>query len=484
MKKLIIMVGFLMMGLCLYAQNEEDAEKQAEDTVYIPKDLQDCLLQLDILLSSGLRDTIRQMEEEEFNTAAHFGLGMWLRNRWRLWGNTRLNKYFNGLGLFHPDDISHLILQSYHRYLNGRPLDIEPYIKKCKAYWAEVMARDKKRQQDEKRMEKKSQKWAEKLGLTPPTNWEETYQFLHLPILDSETGACTKVRTIGDSLGAEEIQYLQRNTTTNEVFDKRNNDCYIIQSYEYELSQNGLIRNVSGWRLRNKMGRWTFEAQYDKAGRITNIIKVNTVDNEISKELHFYNSAGYREKVEVYRNDSLEEKHTFTYLNQSTYRENVFGYNRRKNPVSTYEYQHDVTLDARGNIIQDHYVSGSPQNNVDDFDIKLIQYDGKGRRIHYLWYKDSSLVGFTTFVYDDESGTEYSFSDDDVKYNSTGWCDFNDKRGNSLYNIYMARMTEWPDYKEWYRYDSHGNIIRVFSKSRKGQEQKRKILVSARIRYW
>ena len=91
MKKLIIMVGFLMMGLCLYAQNEEDAEKQAEDTVYIPKDLQDCLLQLDILLSSGLRDTIRQMEEEEFNTAAHFGLGMWLRNRWRLWGNTRLN---------------------------------------------------------------------------------------------------------------------------------------------------------------------------------------------------------------------------------------------------------------------------------------------------------------------------------------------------------------------------------------------------------
>ena len=41
------------------------------------------------------------------------------------------------LGLSHADDMSGVILQSFHRYLNEKPLNVEGQIKDYQDFWKE-----------------------------------------------------------------------------------------------------------------------------------------------------------------------------------------------------------------------------------------------------------------------------------------------------------------------------------------------------------
>lgn len=97
--------------------------------VYIPKDIEDCCRQIDSFLSDSMKAKAKQWTENEFSSRAHMGLGMWMRNNWQLWGGSRLSKYFNLLGIYHPDDMSGFILDSYHRYLTGNAINLEEQIK-------------------------------------------------------------------------------------------------------------------------------------------------------------------------------------------------------------------------------------------------------------------------------------------------------------------------------------------------------------------
>ncbi|MDO7854654.1 DUF6794 domain-containing protein [Hymenobacter convexus] len=91
--------------------------------VYIPKNLKDSFARLDKLLSDTLKQQLRYPDPAYGLAAFHFGLGLWMRNSWQLWGGSRLQQYFVGLGVHHPDDMSGIILRSYSAYLNGKELD-------------------------------------------------------------------------------------------------------------------------------------------------------------------------------------------------------------------------------------------------------------------------------------------------------------------------------------------------------------------------
>ena len=92
--------------------------------VYIPANLEDCFLELDKMLPARLQERLRSASEIDLSDH-HFGLGLWMRNNWRLWSaSSRLRQYFVQLGVHHADSISSLILASYWRYLNGRPLEL------------------------------------------------------------------------------------------------------------------------------------------------------------------------------------------------------------------------------------------------------------------------------------------------------------------------------------------------------------------------
>ena len=73
--------------------------------------------------------------EKEFTTDSHFGLGLWIRNNWGLWKGSRLSNFFIANGIFHPDDMSGIILTSYHRKLNGIEIQLEKQIKYYQEYW-------------------------------------------------------------------------------------------------------------------------------------------------------------------------------------------------------------------------------------------------------------------------------------------------------------------------------------------------------------
>jgi hypothetical protein len=87
--------------------------------VYIPKNLEDCFIQLDKILKTVDKEDIKKLESRSNMISYHMGLGLWMRNNWGLWGGSRLLKYFKERGVSHPDSMSSIILYNYYDWLKG-----------------------------------------------------------------------------------------------------------------------------------------------------------------------------------------------------------------------------------------------------------------------------------------------------------------------------------------------------------------------------
>ncbi len=154
MRKLLIAAIVLVSTVSIVADSreKEPAPKEEKKEAYIPKDLDDCFRELDKNLRPEDIDKIRKGEIQAIDM--HFGLGMGLRNGWGLWGGSRLAKYFNEMGIFHPDDMSGIILDSYVRYLRNEPLRVDEQVAHYKRYWEEM----KKAEEAEKKADEKAKK--------------------------------------------------------------------------------------------------------------------------------------------------------------------------------------------------------------------------------------------------------------------------------------------------------------------------------------
>ncbi len=96
------------------------------DGVYIPKDLEDCFEELDQIMTPNNREKFKNSHPINY----HFGLGQSLRNSWGLWRGSRLKTYFINLGVKHPDNMSGIILDTYHLYLNGKQVNLDEQLMK------------------------------------------------------------------------------------------------------------------------------------------------------------------------------------------------------------------------------------------------------------------------------------------------------------------------------------------------------------------
>jgi hypothetical protein len=106
------------------------------DGTYIPTDLNDAINQINKVLAEESKLKIKKMNEEDFIAESHFGIGFTLiRNGWALWGKSRLSKYFNEIGINHPDDMSGIILTSYFRKLKKKPIELEKQILDINEYY-------------------------------------------------------------------------------------------------------------------------------------------------------------------------------------------------------------------------------------------------------------------------------------------------------------------------------------------------------------
>ncbi|MBN2693983.1 hypothetical protein JXR93_04900, partial [bacterium] len=127
MKYLILIIVTLILSNLIFAENPICKKEKKEtlnyiltekiDGIYIPKDINDCFKELDKILN---KEEIELIKKDISNL--HFGLGMSIRNSWKLWRGSRLSKYFNDLGVYHADYISGIILRNYQLYLLKKDL--------------------------------------------------------------------------------------------------------------------------------------------------------------------------------------------------------------------------------------------------------------------------------------------------------------------------------------------------------------------------
>ena len=137
-------VTFIILVFCFFPANSQEknnCNQYCED--YIPKNLYDALTYLNCIWSEEDKEEFRTQNESDAVAELHFGTGLYIRNGWGLWEKKKnsLVKYFNSLGIFHPDDISSIILTSFHRQLNNVDVDIDKQVGVYKKYWKEAKDR-------------------------------------------------------------------------------------------------------------------------------------------------------------------------------------------------------------------------------------------------------------------------------------------------------------------------------------------------------
>jgi hypothetical protein len=94
-----------------------------------PTTLEETFIYLDNIFDDTSKYGFMTLPEDVATSRLHFGLGMWIRNNWGLWKGSKLKQYFLDKGIRNPDNMSGIILTSYHRYLNNKPIDLEGQIK-------------------------------------------------------------------------------------------------------------------------------------------------------------------------------------------------------------------------------------------------------------------------------------------------------------------------------------------------------------------
>ena len=132
MQKLLFIAVFI--GFCALVSGQTAAEYQANyakrikletiNGVYIPMSLEDAFSELNRLADpKGLANF--KNAPDSMIEKSHFGLIQWVQHNWGLDDGSRLSYFMKTKGISTPDDMSRVIVVTYHRRLNGQPLKLE-----------------------------------------------------------------------------------------------------------------------------------------------------------------------------------------------------------------------------------------------------------------------------------------------------------------------------------------------------------------------
>lgn len=96
--------------------------KSRIDGVYIPKNIEDAMLELDRLSPPESKVKYKEAEELVVAKKLHFGLGRWMSVNWSFVPGSRISKLLTDIGLIMEEEKINFMLRMYHRHLNGKPL--------------------------------------------------------------------------------------------------------------------------------------------------------------------------------------------------------------------------------------------------------------------------------------------------------------------------------------------------------------------------
>jgi hypothetical protein len=94
-----------------------------------------CFAQIKTYLSDEDFEWVKTLSEDDV-IGLHRTLGQRLRNDLKLWYKSEVAKWFNSLGIAHADDMSGIILKSFHRKFNDKPINLEEQVQYYKDWWA------------------------------------------------------------------------------------------------------------------------------------------------------------------------------------------------------------------------------------------------------------------------------------------------------------------------------------------------------------
>lgn len=100
-----------------------------------PSTLEEATTALDYFFSAEVKKYADEWSESKFTTRLHDNIGRSLRNDWELWNQSKLSKWFNQVGIDHPDDMSGIILTSYYRKRHNLPIQLTDQIQEYTKYW-------------------------------------------------------------------------------------------------------------------------------------------------------------------------------------------------------------------------------------------------------------------------------------------------------------------------------------------------------------
>ena len=123
---------FLLFFLPFFGQAQNLVEFPG---YYIPKNVDEALFHLSFTWSKDQQMAFKNKPEEKAVAEQYFFAGLDMRNNWRLWSGSRLADYFKANGVYHPDDMSTVILRSFHRNLNRKEIDLEGQLQYHREYW-------------------------------------------------------------------------------------------------------------------------------------------------------------------------------------------------------------------------------------------------------------------------------------------------------------------------------------------------------------
>lgn len=97
--------------------------------VYIPADLEDAIRELERLTPEASLLSYKNAPEDVVVRKLFFGLGRWIIYNWGFYEGSRLSHFLRESGIYDPDDMARVIMISFHRKLNARPIDFEGQVK-------------------------------------------------------------------------------------------------------------------------------------------------------------------------------------------------------------------------------------------------------------------------------------------------------------------------------------------------------------------
>lgn len=106
-----------------------------------PKNLDECIEELTKQLSPK---DIEDLKNGIITPSSlHHSLGRQMRNTWSLWGESELREWFNNIGIFHPDDMSSIIMDSFVCAIRKEPINLNEQVKFYQDYWKRMESNPK-----------------------------------------------------------------------------------------------------------------------------------------------------------------------------------------------------------------------------------------------------------------------------------------------------------------------------------------------------